>query len=189
MAYLTYSQIVGKAGFTDPIRENQSRKSLSRKNTVFLSHSHQDADIIQPVMNFLLSLGIEVYVDWLDSSMPATTTGETANKIKVKIRESDRFLVLLSENSVNSKWVPWELGYADGVKEIKDIAILPIRRSTYTADSTFDGLEYMTLYPVIQEGFRDSKTFISIFPPNRFGGTGKGKNLDSYWLKSGTVYF
>ena len=189
MAYLTLSQVRGKAQFSDPLRENLSRKSLTSKNTVFLSHSHQDADIIRPVINFLLTLGVEVYVDWLDDSMPKTTSSETASRLKDKIRESDRFLVLLSEKSVESKWVPWELGYADGVKQIKDIAILPVRRGDSTSDSTFNGLEYMTLYPVIKEGFRDSKTYFSIFPAARVGDSKSGRNLDTHWLHRGSVYF
>jgi hypothetical protein len=189
MAYLSYSQITGTAKFGDAIAENISRKSLSKRNTIFLSHSHHDADIILPVISFLLTLGVEVYVDWLDTSMPSVTSGETATKLKAKIGECDRFLVLLSENSVGSKWVPWELGYADGVKDINKIALLPVRRNTYTPDSTFNGLEYMTLYPVIQEGFLDGKILASIFPPARLGGVGKGYSIDQYWLMSGKVYF
>lgn len=189
MAYLSYSQLLGTAKFQDPRGQNAVRKSLTTKNTVFLSHSHQDADLVLAAVNFLLTLGVEVYVDWLDSSMPSITSGETASKIKGKIKECDRFAVLLSENSVGSKWVPWELGYADGVKDINKIAIMPIRRNQYTSDSAFDGLEYMSLYPVIKEGFLDGNIFASVFLPKRLGETGKGYKVDEYWLRSGKVYF
>lgn len=143
MAYYTYDQIQRTARFQNPKLQNSSRKSLSSKNTVFLSHSHYDADIVIAGLNFLLTLGVEVYVDWLDEEMPAVTSGATATKIKGKIKECDRFVVLLSERSVDSKWVPWELGYADGVKEINKIAIMPIRRNQYTYDSAFNGVEYI----------------------------------------------
>lgn len=189
MAYLTYSQIFRTAKFQDPRAQNAARKSLPTKNTVFLSHSHQDADLVLAAVNFLLTLGVEVYVDWLDGSMPAVTSGETAAKIKAKIVECQRFAVLLSENSVGSKWVPWELGYADGVKDINKIAIMPIRRNEYTPDATFDGLEYMSLYPVIKEGFLDGKILASVFPPRRLGETSNGYPIDRYWLQSGKVYF
>ena len=189
MSYYSYSQILGHSQFRNPLDENAVRKSVAGKNTIFLSHSHQDADMIVAAINFLLTLGASVYVDWLDSSMPKTTSGETATKIKAKIVECDRFVVLLSENSRDSKWVPWELGFADGVKEIQHIAIFPIRRNQYTYDSAFQGLEYMTLYPVIQEGTLKltNETVPSVFPPPRLGGS--GKLLKSGWLETGKVYF
>jgi len=188
MAYLTLDQLRGTAKFQNPVLQNGARKSLSSRNTVFLSHSHEDADLILAAMNFLLTIGVDVYVDWLDDSMPAVTSGETATKIKAKIAECERFVVLLSEKSVESKWVPWELGYADGVKDINRIAIMPIRRSEYTSGSKFDGMEYISLYPVIKEGFYDGgKTFATIFPPKRLGGTGTGYRVDLTWLSSGRV--
>ena len=187
MAYYTYDQIQSTAKFANPTLQNSTRKSLSGKNTIFLSHSHQDADIIIAAMNFLLSLGVSVYVDWLDEEMPAVTSGETATKIKKKIVSCDRFVVLLSEKSVESKWVPWELGYADGVREINDIAILPIRRNQYTYDSAFNGVEYMSLYPVIREGNYEGGKFPTIAPPTRLGGKGLGYRLESNWLRPGKV--
>ena len=189
MAYLTLSEIRQKANFSDPIDQNRVRRSLSSKTTVFLSHSHKDAELVVPVINFLLSLGVAVYVDWMDNSMPNVTSIETAKKLKDKIRETDRFLVLLSEQSVESKWVPWELGYADGVKRIEDIAILPVRRSSLTSDTVFNGLEYMELYPVIQVGTRGMDRVISIFPSARIGDPKGGWDLDSAWLKRGAVSF
>lgn len=188
MAYYTYDQIRWEAKFQNPKLQNSTRKSLSTRNTVFLSHSHQDADLIVAAMNFLLTLELEIYVDWLDEEMPAITSGETATKIKKKIAECDRFVVLLSDYSVNSKWVPWELGYADGVKDINTIAIMPIRRSQFTYDSEFNGIEYMSLYPVIREGDYDGgKKFPTIVPPKRLGGDGLGYRLESNWLRPGGV--
>lgn len=100
-------------------QKNLERKSLTSKTTVFVSHSHKDADIIESAIQFLLSVGLLVYVDWLDPTMPQTTSGETAVKVKNRIVECEKFVVLLSENSKDSKWVPWELGFADGKKLIK----------------------------------------------------------------------
>jgi hypothetical protein len=45
------------------------------------------------------------------------------------IRSNRRFLVLATERSLESRWVPWELGYADGVKRALDLAVLPVRES------------------------------------------------------------
>lgn len=99
--------------------------------TVFLSHSHDDRELVEPAANFLASLGVKVYVDWQDPLMPAITSADTARRIREMIRLNKRFLLLATENSLGSRWVPWELGYADGEKTFLDIAVLPISESTY----------------------------------------------------------
>ena len=59
----------------NPIIENrivdearQNGPSFHR-TSVFLSHSHLDAKIIKPVVVFLRSMGVDVYVDWMDETM------------------------------------------------------------------------------------------------------------------------
>ncbi|GAH77617.1 unnamed protein product, partial [marine sediment metagenome] len=49
----------------------------------------------------------------------------------------------LPGNALRSKWVPWELGYADPVKTMGNIAILPV------ADEYghWRGSEYVGVYP------------------------------------------
>ena len=49
-----------------------------------------------------------------------------------------------SENTTNSKWMPWELGYFDGLKD-KRVAILPIKKNNNFAED-FKGQEYLGLY-------------------------------------------
>ncbi|MDP2161789.1 MAG: hypothetical protein Q8K02_14995, partial [Flavobacterium sp.] len=44
-----------------------------------------------------------------------------------------------------SKWMPWELGYFDGIKGT--VAVLPISR---TSKSSFQGSEYLGIYYYIQ---------------------------------------
>lgn len=91
----------------------------------------------------------------------------------------------VTENSKNSKWVPWELGFADGIKILGDIAILPILRSAY---GDFSGVEYMGIYPKIQEGILPDKRHVpSVFPPNEI--SSKGKWLTEGWLHQRNLVF
>lgn len=152
MSLYSLYRIQSESNIPDVLQKNLNRKSLSYKRTVFLSHSHDDNDIVLSVIKFFLTIGICVYVDWLDPSMPRITSSGTATKIKEKIVQCERFVVLLSENSKESKWVPWELGFADAKKDNDKIAIFPVKRSSYTSDSDFDGLEYMQLYRKIELG-------------------------------------
>ncbi len=160
MSYYTLSGIRNISKFNQPIVENKKRNILSNKKTVFLSHSHKDADIVKDVIAFLLSVGIYVYVDWLDPTMPKVTSAETADKIKKRIVQCERFVVLLTEKSKESKWVPWELGFADGRKAIENIGILPIKRNSYTQDSDFKGLEYIELHTTIHDSKNPRKNVL-----------------------------
>lgn len=173
MSYLSLNQIQNAARFPNVRQKNLERKMLTAKTTVFLSHSHKDADIVESAVAFLLAVGVLVYVDSLDPTMPQTTSVETAAKVKDRIVECQKFVVLLSENSKDSKWVPWELGYADGKKANRNIAVMPIKRSSYTSDSEFNGLEYMGLYQRISIGTLKStgREVPSIFPPDATGGS------------------
>ncbi|MDC2614059.1 hypothetical protein PO307_15555, partial [Bacteroides ovatus] len=90
--------------------------------------------------------GTNIYIDWLDEGMPKTTSGYTAQRIKDKIKENDKFILLASEGAINSKWCNWELGLGDAAKYINNIALLPVEKD----NSTFSGAEYLQIYPYIQ---------------------------------------
>lgn len=116
--------------------------AVAAETTIFLSHSHKDRDLIEPAIAFLRSHGVSIYVDWQDGEMPPVVSGETAKKIKEKIRQHQKFLVLVTEHSKDSRWVPWELGFSDPVKGMDHIAILPVAEN-----SDFAQNEYMKIYP------------------------------------------
>ena len=146
---LAYTRNAPSQNFAN-LSEAQRRRELPRRqagqiSSVFLSHSHSDKDLVLPAVLFLKSQGVEVYVDWMDGEMPARTSAETARKLKAKIREHDKFIILVTENSKDSRWVPWELGIADGEKGIPKIASFPIRND----DKEFHGNEYFSIYPRI----------------------------------------
>lgn len=121
----------------DVIRKAQA----ARKETAFLCHSHKDARLAKSVQAFLLAQGWEVYIDWDDATMPDKPNAETALRIKGKIRELIWFLFLATSNSTGSRWCPWEIGYADGVKPHDNILVIP----TSDASGTH-GSEYIQIY-------------------------------------------
>ena len=74
-----------------------------------------------------------------------------------------------SKASPNSKWMPWELGYFDGLHS-NQVGILPIVESPSGA---FSGQEYIGLYQVWQLiEFRDEGTRLG-----RLAGPGTGETL------------
>lgn len=120
----------------------------SAKTTVFLSHSHTDKEIIEETVSLLSKIGVNVYVDWQDDSMPASTSGETAARLKEKIKACSKFVLLASPQAIRSNWVNWELGFGDSVKYIENIALFPFVKSS-TASSWVDA-EYLQIYPYIE---------------------------------------
>lgn len=176
MSYIRESFLLNKS--RDPILERASQRvqkaaSGSSVKTIFLSHSHTDKELAKGLKNYLLSLGIDLYIDWLDASMPKETNRETANKIKNRITQSDHVLVLCTNNAVNSKWVPWEIGVADIQKSPTGVSIIPVVDSS----GRFEGNEYLQLYNRVV--IADDGQFAA-FQPNKTSG---GILLES-WLRS-----
>lgn len=115
--------------------------------TVFLSHKHDDLANLKRVVYILEKLHSNVYVDWLDKTMPKITSGKTAVKIKDKIRKMDKFILVASDAAIESKWCNWELGFGDAQKyDMGKIALFPICK----VDGQWKGKEYMSIYPTIQ---------------------------------------
>lgn len=124
-------------------RGNVVLQKSSAQKTIFLSHSHKDKILAEGLIDYLATLGIKVYVDWNDSGMPRITDRTTANRIKEKIKENTFFLILASENAMTSRWVPWEIGVADQIKDANKMAIVPVVKNN---DDEFKGNEYLQLY-------------------------------------------
>jgi hypothetical protein len=117
------------------------------KSKIFLSHSHLDKDIVLNIIKLLTYYGqAYVYVDWNDTSMPSVTNIETAKQIKRRIEAMDYFLILATNNSLSSKWVPWEIGIAECKKGNEKIAVIPYEQNT----GDFKGSEYLNLYRKIE---------------------------------------
>lgn len=120
--------------------------------TVFLSHKHGEEEILKKVVKLMNGLGVTVYLDWEDEDMPIETSGKTAMKIKEKIVSNKKFILLATDDAINSKWCNWELGYGDSIKYLEHIAIMPIVDN----DGSWPGNEYLQIYPVIKTEYNFS---------------------------------
>jgi len=132
-------------GITDSLLEF-SNESKSQKVTVFLSHKHDEIAELDAAISLLKSFGVDVYVDWEDDGIPEVTGAKTAERIKKKIKENQKFVFLATEGAIESKWCNWELGFGDSHKYFQNIALLPVRKDgTY-----YSGTEYMRIYSSIE---------------------------------------
>lgn len=114
---------------------------------IFLSHSSDDAKLVAGLKLELEDLGHSVYVDWIEDANldRKNVTKETALLLQQRMKQCKSLIYAFSENASNSKWMPWELGYFDGIKGT--VAVLPISK---TNKSSFVGSEYLGIYYYIQ---------------------------------------
>ena len=80
-------------------------------NCVFISHQKNDKDVAKTIANYILRSGLDIYFDEYDASMNRDDPRSVVNAIKNGIRRSTHMLCVLSQNALQSKWMPWEIGY------------------------------------------------------------------------------
>jgi hypothetical protein len=142
--------------------------------TVFLSHKHDEVEELKDAIALLKKFGVNVYIDHNDEEMPQHTSGVTADKLKKKIKENKKFILLATEKAIASKWCNWELGFGDAHKYIKDIALLVIKED----NTRWSGSEYLQIYPVIGKKFSWSDDYYEVEFPDK-------KTIDlKTWLNS-----
>ncbi len=131
------------------LREEANASTSYEKFDIFLSHASKDADLILGVKAILENLGYKVYVDWIEDSQldRSRVTPDTAELLRVRMRQSNSLIWVATEAASESKWMPWELGYFDGFKP-KGVAILPL---VDNPTDVFKGQEYLALYPVVDK--------------------------------------
>lgn len=125
------------------VRKSAASSTLGAAAT-FLSHSSKDQDLVVGAARILKGHGAMVYTDEVDPEMPPYTTMATANLLKQRIRQAKRFVLLASSNSKESRWVPWELGVADGYKGLDHIALFPAAENAH--ERAWTSWEYLGLY-------------------------------------------
>lgn len=136
-----------KTILNESINKQRTFSATTKTYDIFLSHSSSDAGLVAGLKLELEDLGYSVYVDWIEDPKlsRANVTKETALFLQARMKQCKALLYAFSENATNSKWMPWELGYFDGIKGT--VAVLPISR---TSKTSFQGSEYLGVYFYIQ---------------------------------------
>ena len=131
----------------ESINRQQTFSATSKTYDIFLSHRSSDASLVAGLKLELEDIGYSVYVDWIEDPKlsRANVTKETALVLQQRMKQCKSLIYAFSENATTSKWMPWELGYFDGIKGT--VAVLPISKSS---KSSFQGFEYLGIYYYIQ---------------------------------------
>ena len=141
--------------FLDVIQGN------AEKVPVFLSHCHADLkdEHFKQILKLLGALShgrIQLYIDSQDSSLPKITDVQTAKILQDNISSSKKFIAIVTNGFLESKWCVGELWFATA-KEA-DIAIIIVSEK----GEAFTGTEYMNMYPYVSysdgdESFSDGQ--------------------------------
>lgn len=129
------------------ITENATTHALSCD--IFLAHSSADMNLVNQIIKYLKKRDVKPYIDKEDMELPTQTSDITASSLKSNIEVCNKFILIVTKNSIDSKWTPWELGIATSLKADKDVAILPIE--SLTVDGDWKNNEYLGLYSQIRE--------------------------------------
>jgi TIR domain len=143
LSYTTYDDI---RGINRNLDESTviAKANLKQYKTVFLAHSSKDSELLPAVITILENHGGRVYVDKKDPRLPEKVATETAEILRDTIRACNKMVVLVSTNTKDSKWVPWELGLGDGIKYPRNVSLFPVVEKSY--EKAWTEQEYLGLY-------------------------------------------
>lgn len=98
------------------LNESEKRQFSSSPShpCVFISHKKEDADFARHLSDYVMARGINVYFDENDPILAKEhkSPDEVVNAIKLGLEKSTHMIIVLSKYTLESNWVPWEVGFA-----------------------------------------------------------------------------
>jgi len=125
-----------KAEILDKLSWILEKEEIKKSPCVFLSHKKEDKPACRKIAKYLSEAKIDYYLDEEDTILQQAVDTSDANKItesiKKGIAESSHMLVIVSEKTYKSQWVPFEVGYGhsslvDGTNDKLKLSILTLK--------------------------------------------------------------
>ena len=121
-------------------------------NCVFISHQKNDKVIAKKIADYINKSGVDIYFDEYDWSINRNDPKSVVNAIKTGIKRSSHMLCILSQNALDSKWMPWEIGYGYDRLFVAGITVKELSKR--------DLPEYLQIIPVLR-GTKSLNTYIA----------------------------
>ena len=126
---------------------------------IFLSHRSVDKDACRKIAQYLENIGVYYYLDEEDIELQNADRAEQHQKvtecIQKGIEKSTHMMCILSKTSLESVWIPFEIGYA--------YSILQVMKNNNLSILTLEDLSESTLpaYLEIATPIKGEKSFIN----------------------------
>ena len=116
---------------------------------IFLSHAAKDGERVDEVREALIRAKYRVYCDRHDDKDydHSKVDKETAELLRQRMRRCKMLLFVVTANSRESAWMPWELGFFDAARG--KIVVYPVDEA---AERTARRQEYLALYDIVAPG-------------------------------------
>lgn len=125
---------------------------------VFISHQKADKDAARKVADYLIEAGIDVYFDEYDGELrihhQANNPKAVTDAIRKGINNSSHMLAIVSPNTLNSSWVPFEIGYGFDKTELRVLCLKGIPKGKLP--------EYVRTAPIIRDIYDLNKLISSL---------------------------
>ena len=141
--FITYNELRTFSEKTDA-RTLLKTASVQSGKTVFLSHSSKDHEMVPGVALILENHGGRVYIDERDAELTGDNIYHTANRLRDVVKTCRKFVLFVTEQTKDSKWIPWELGLGDGSRNPDNVALFPASDKSY--EQSWSEQEYLGLY-------------------------------------------
>ncbi|MGV8985095.1 MAG: toll/interleukin-1 receptor domain-containing protein [Cypionkella sp.] len=125
-----------------------------RTNQVFISYNWQDRLIAERVRSSLPPS----YRVWIDNEQ-IRTGDQISARIVEGLKETDYYIILISENSKKSAWVQRELAIAFGLASAKKLSIVPILLDNTEVPFELAGLLYLDFSKSLSMGLKALRDF------------------------------
>lgn len=114
---------------------------------VFISHQQKDKTEARQVANYLQNAGIDIYFDENDTELRLHHQNNNPKKVTEAIcygiNNSSHMLVLVSPNTINSSWVPFEIGYGFDKTDLGVLCLKGIPKGSLP--------EYIRTAPIVRD--------------------------------------
>jgi hypothetical protein len=116
---------------------------------IFLSHAAQDEREADDVRAMLFGAGYNVYCDRYDDPLldRRNVSAATAGKLRERMRRCNAMVYVVTHNASVSKWMPWELGFFDGVRG--KVLVYPVDEA---AEAVARQQDYLKLFKNLKPG-------------------------------------
>ena len=124
--------------------------SSSATFDIFLSHSYKNKDLALEIKEKFRTYDFSVYIDWIeDPELDRKNVNKnTANRLRHRIQQCKSLAFLDTPEALESKWTPWEVGFADANKQ--RVFIIPKKKKKISYRD-YKGQEFFSLYPFLDE--------------------------------------